>query len=488
MSGADLLRKLAQLLPGRVRVGLTTRGEILHDRPQIGDSLQRLIARGQLHAKTMLVRPTFVELFQNLRGRAVPAIVHVRPRQIVAQLADRVVDRLLSIGRRRLDVSECDQLLDRLLRLHRVELHVRRMQAGLARHIIPTRDRLDPRRIAKRFENRPTVHVLAHRQAKQREQRRRDVEQIDAVQQLVVFDARPGHHQDAKVAVLERRPRRLGRNPLRPQVIGMEAVVRHQNHRRLRPRHFHERVEHHVVVAVAGLDDAAIQLEVALVDVLLPRRMVTHEAVAEVIDRVEVHRHEVPRPVLHQPRGHRVDARAFGQNLSARSETMVLLLVDLCRTRHERQNVLGQQLVRIESQRGERLGELRRMHGPGRHRPGIFRRTDRLLKMVRDHRAANRLGRVRRPPTDHVAGEPFCERMFQIAFVLRERFVTGRIAAPSGVGSGNRSTPCLNGRLPVAIEVHSIGESTGCSVARLAIVPRSTSRATVGIFPASSSG
>ena len=48
--------------------------------------------------------------------------------------------------------------------------------------------------------------------------------------------------------------------------------------------------------------------------------------------------------------------------------------------------------------------------------------------------------------------------------------------------------PCLNGRLPVAMEVHSIGESGGCSVAICPLAPFSTRRRRLGILPASMSG
>ncbi len=48
--------------------------------------------------------------------------------------------------------------------------------------------------------------------------------------------------------------------------------------------------------------------------------------------------------------------------------------------------------------------------------------------------------------------------------------------------------PCLNGRFPVAMEVHSIGESGGCSVAICPVAPFSTRRWTLGILPASMSG
>src|SRR5579859_6478286 len=78
--------------------------------------------------------------------------------------------------------------------------------------------------------------------------------------------------------------------------------------------------------------------------------------------------------------------------------------------------------------------------------------------------------------------------MFQTAFDFRERFVTGRTPLPSGAGSVKPWMPCLNGRFPVAMEVHSIGESGGCSVAICPMAPFLTSRWTLGILPASMSG
>src|SRR5579871_4884370 len=48
--------------------------------------------------------------------------------------------------------------------------------------------------------------------------------------------------------------------------------------------------------------------------------------------------------------------------------------------------------------------------------------------------------------------------------------------------------PCLNGRFPVAMEVHSIGESGGCSVAICPETPLVTSDRTLGMRPALMSG
>src|ERR1700727_2775112 len=78
--------------------------------------------------------------------------------------------------------------------------------------------------------------------------------------------------------------------------------------------------------------------------------------------------------------------------------------------------------------------------------------------------------------------------MFHKAFVFRERFVIGCTPRPSGVGSEKPWMPCLKGRFPVAIEVHSIGESGGCSVAICPMTPFSTRRWTFGILPESIRG
>ncbi len=78
---------------------------------------------------------------------------------------------------------------------------------------------------------------------------------------------------------------------------------------------------------------------------------------------------------------------------------------------------------------------------------------------------------------------PFWLRMFQIALHLREVLRTGPMPVPSGKGSVKPQMPCLSARLPVAMEVHSIGESTGCIVARLPRTPPLMSWAKAGIWP-----
>src|SRR5579871_1175516 len=82
----------------------------------------------------------------------------------------------------------------------------------------------------------------------------------------------------------------------------------------------------------------------------------------------------------------------------------------------------------------------------------------------------------------------FWLKMFQMALLRRDRFVTGWTPRPSGVGSENPNMPCWKGRFPVAMEVHSIGERGGCMVAICPAAPCSTRRCVACIFPASMSG
>jgi len=51
--------------------------------------------------------------------------------------------------------------------------------------------------------------------------------------------------------------------------------------------------------------------------------------------------------------------------------------------------------------------------------------------------------------------------MFHSALVLRELASTGWMPWPSARGCVKPSTPCLSAVLPVAMEVHMIGDSGG---------------------------
>ena len=120
------------------------------------------------------------------------------------------------------------------------------------------------------------------------------------------------------------------------QVIRMKAMIRHENHGGVLAGFFEQRPQHLVVKLVSHRDHVVVQLEVALADPGLPRRMVSHEAVAEVIDRIEVDREEIPRLVIQQPNGGGLDAHAFGERPQEHGQPLVIVLIDLSGQRNKR--------------------------------------------------------------------------------------------------------------------------------------------------------
>src|SRR4029453_10214793 len=95
--------------------------------------------------------------------------------------------------------------------------------------------------------------------------------------------------------MFDSRTSRLARNAGRTQVIGMKTVVGHENDSGIRPGELQKSAEHHVVVAVSAFEAIVENAEVPVLDVGLFGRMIPHESVAEMVDRVEVNSHEVPR-------------------------------------------------------------------------------------------------------------------------------------------------------------------------------------------------
>ena len=72
------------------------------------------------------------------------------------------------------------------------------------------------------------------------------------------------------------------------------SMVADDDHRRAFAREREERLKHHVVEAVDSNHAVLVCLEILLRDGVHLRRMELHELVAEAIDSLVVHRHEVP--------------------------------------------------------------------------------------------------------------------------------------------------------------------------------------------------
>ena len=119
-------------------------------------------------------------------------------------------------------------------------------------------------------------------------------------------------------------------------MIRMEAMIRHENHGSVIARFIEQRSQHLIVELVRHRYHVVVQLKVAFADPTLPRRMILHEPVAEMIDRFVVDRKKIPWLIFHEPHRGRLHAHAFRQRLQETRQTLVIILIDLCRQRNKR--------------------------------------------------------------------------------------------------------------------------------------------------------
>ena len=200
-------------------------------------------------------------------------------------------------------------------------------------------------------------------------------------------------------------------------------MIRTENHRGLRPHHLQQPAEHHVVIAVSARDHVLVHLVILVRDrgVHL-RRMVVHEAVAEVVDGVVVDGREVPRLVLDQPRGRGVDRATLGHDLRHRDQPVVLVLVDLGGIGHEGLHLFPVHVAGIDPQFAQRLGQPLGVDHAGGHR---LAGGPSPVIMVGDKRPLDRLGRMAGVPADHVRAQTGLSQN-----------VPNRLDLPRGAGRG----------------------------------------------------
>ena len=231
-------------------------------------------------------------------------------------------------------------------------------------------------------------------------------------------------------------------------MIGMEAVVTDEDHGRLGTGKLKEPAEHEIVIAVGRVDDVFVKLEVALAHPLESRWVILHEAMAEVVDGVEVDRRKIPvRDFLKEVHRPPVDAGAFGDQLGERAEPLVFLLIDLRGLGDEVPEEIAVELVGMEALVGEIDGKLRWVDGACSQRPGLAERGDRLLKVVRDHRAADRLGGGAWPPADDERGVAGLVEDVPDGFRFSGEIRDRSDAARMGIGLGEAVDAVLEGAL-----------------------------------------
>jgi len=190
------------------------------------------------------------------------------------------------------------------------------MQTGLPRLAVPAVDVGQSGRFGEGAQQRFAVHVAPNGQAKQGEDGGRDVQQAGAKHQLIAFDARAHHGEDAEMSVLIGWACRFIGQVLRAQVVAVEPVVGNDDDGGFIVDQFQIRAQHQVMKLIAGVHHVLVQLKISLFHPIQTRRVVFHETVAKMVDAVEIHAHEIPGFQLHQCGGGGVDAGIFSQILA----------------------------------------------------------------------------------------------------------------------------------------------------------------------------
>ena len=185
-----------------------------------------------------------------------------------------------------------------------------------------------------------------------------------------------------------------------------------------------------MTAAVACLQHAVVKVKIFFTDRRAARRVEFHVAVPEVIDGVEIDGAKVPRYAIHQPCGSRMNIGALSDDARRRVEAVIALLIDFRGTRHERFDQVERELFRIQTQRGEGLAKLRRMHHAG-HELEIRRDA---VELVGDHGAVDRFGGIAGPPADH-----------NTAFAVLSENIPKRFAGAREVGNALYAAPIRTG-------------------------------------------
>ena len=188
----------------------------------------------------------------------------------------------------------------------------------------------DLRRIFEGLHQDAAVHIFADGQAEEREDSGRDIEERGAVNSFVLLDVIALHADYAELAVLHGRAGGFHGDATRTQMVGMEAVVGDHDDGGVGTGEIEQRLQHHVVKAVGAVDHVFVNLELGFGNAFHARRMVVHEAVAEVVDAVVVDGEKIPGFVLQDPGGGVVDGTVFGKNFGERLQAFIFFLIDLC--------------------------------------------------------------------------------------------------------------------------------------------------------------
>ena len=130
----------------------------------------------QLVQKAILPRSSPDDIFQKTASRFRLTFPQQCARDVVLAFDIGGFSRFLFVCARILDVTQGRELLHEFTSLTGVKLLLARMHATLACDRLPTRNGFHLRNFFKGFQQRPSIHVLANRKIKKRENSRRDID------------------------------------------------------------------------------------------------------------------------------------------------------------------------------------------------------------------------------------------------------------------------------------------------------------------------
>jgi hypothetical protein len=158
-----------------------------------------------------------------------------------------------------------------------------------------------------------------------------NIEQVGPVDAFVFLDSRSTGNKDAELTMLDSRAGRLARDSGWTQVIGVKAMIGHEDDGSLVAGEPENGAEHHVVVAVSPFEAIVENPEIPVIDVVLLGRAIPHEGVAKVVDSIVVNSHEIPRLFLDECGSSGVNGCAIGNNLQQHLHPGVFLrLIEIC--------------------------------------------------------------------------------------------------------------------------------------------------------------
>ena len=195
---------------------------------------EREITLREMHLETGLLGIILGQVFEQRQSIVGTATIQIVARQVVICFAYRAGHGFALIFAGRLDVTERNELLQYGLSRSGIHAQIAGMHSAFTGFLLPTRNASDLRRLFEGLHQHATIHVRAHWQSKERQDGWRHIQQSRSVDALVLLNVWSFHAEDPERPMLNRWTCRFCRDAARPQMIGMEAVIGHQQHSRVR--------------------------------------------------------------------------------------------------------------------------------------------------------------------------------------------------------------------------------------------------------------